>query len=75
MIVIDPFHVVQKVNNAVDDVRKRVRNRLKLPEKKESLFEVKKLILSGSERLSAEDTTKLWEILAMVSLPRLDSII
>ena len=65
LIVIDPFHVIQKVNEAVDKVRKRVRKRLKLPEKKESLFDVKSLILSGSERITDKQVIKLWEILSL----------
>lgn len=65
LIVIDPFHVVLKVNAAVDKVRKRIRKKFKLPEKKEAMFEIKSLLLSAAEKLSDEQTIKLWDILSM----------
>lgn len=63
IVVIDRFHVVKTVNEALDKVRKRVRTHLKSKEKKEALFKYKDLFWLGTESLTEKQRCRLWDIL------------
>ena len=64
VIVIDPFHVVKEVNEALDKVCKRARKHQKSKQRKEALFRYKKLILMGLEKLTPRQEEQLWKILS-----------
>jgi transposase len=64
VIVVDPFHVIKEVNEALDKVRTRARNHQKSKLKKEALSKYKKLILMGLEKLTPRQEERLWEILS-----------
>ena len=64
VIVIDPFHVVKEVNEALDKVCKRARKHQKSKQRKEALFRYKKLILMGLEKLTPRQEERLWKILS-----------
>ena len=63
-IVIDHYHVVKTVNDALNDVRKRVKRHLKSKAKKEALFKYRKVLSYGGEDLSEKQEARLWEILS-----------
>lgn len=63
-VVVDRFHVIKAVNEAVDTVRKRVRQRLRSQEKKRALFRFKDLLLMGLEKVSPRQEPQLWEVLS-----------
>lgn len=56
--VVDRFHVIQKANMKLDDMRSKIQNGLKEGEKK-ALFKVKDLIRSNREKLDDEAIIKL----------------
>ena len=64
VIVIDPFHVVKEVNEALDKVCKRARKHQKSKQRKKALFRYKKLILMGLEKLTPRQEEQLWKILS-----------
>lgn len=64
LVVVDHFHVIKTMNEAVDKVRKRARRHLRGPEKKKALFKYKELLLMGLETLSPKQEHRLWEILS-----------
>ena len=51
--VADPFHVVRLANRCIDDVRRRVQNRVlgHRGRKTDPLYRIRKLLLTGDERL------------------------
>lgn len=59
--VADPFHVVRAANRTVDTVRRRVQNELlgHRGRKSDPLFRIRKLLLSGSERLDERGRQRL----------------
>jgi len=63
VIVVDPFHVIKEVNEALDKVCKRARKHQKSKKRKEALFRYKKLILMGLEKLTPRQEERLWKIL------------
>ena len=64
--VADPFHVVRLANNALDEVRRRVQNQTlgHRGHKHDPLYRVRKLLLSGHERVTESGETKLLSLLA-----------
>ena len=64
VVVIDRFHVIKTVNEAMDKVRKRVRKHLKSKARKKALFEYKELFRMGAEKLSEKQHSRLWKILS-----------
>lgn len=64
LVVVDRFHVIKEVNEALDKVRKRARNHQRSRQKKEALSRYKKLILMGIEKLTPGQESLLWEILS-----------
>lgn len=63
-VVIDRFHVVKKVNGALDNVRKRVRGYFSSKIKRKALFKYRGLLLRGMEELSKKQQARLWELLS-----------
>ena len=59
--VADPFHVVRVANRCVDQVRRRVQNELTghRGRKGDPLFRIRKLLLSGAERLDERGHERL----------------
>ena len=59
--VADPFHVVRVANRCVDAVRRRVQNETlgHRGRKADPLFRIRKLLLTGSERLDERGTTRM----------------
>lgn len=57
--VADPFHVVRLANRCIDDVRRRVQNRVlgHRGRKRDPLYRIRKLLLTGDERL--DDTGRV----------------
>ena len=60
-IVIDKFHVIRHVNNALDRVRSRLQGG-NTRNKKRELFKSRYKILTGAERLDSEGRNKLVEL-------------
>jgi len=69
--VADPFHVVRVANRCVDKVRRRVQNDTKghRGRKRDPLFRVRKLLLSGAERLT-DDGARRFELGLRAGDPR-----
>ena len=63
--VADPFHVVKLANNTSDEVRRRVQNQTlgHRGHKHDPLYRVRKLLLSGHERVTQSGETKLLRLL------------
>lgn len=61
-IVIDKFHVIRHINNALDKVRSRAQGG-NSKNKKRELFESRYKLLKGAERLDNEARTKLGNLL------------
>jgi transposase len=59
--VADPFHVVRVGNRCVDQVRRRVQNELlgHRGRKDEPLYRIRKLLLTGSERLNERGSERM----------------
>lgn len=59
--VADPFHVVRLANRALDTVRRRVQNRTlgHRGRKRDPLFGIRKLLLSGTERLDGTGVDRM----------------
>jgi transposase len=59
--VADPFHVVRVGNRCVDQVRRRVQNEMlgHRGRKADPLFRIRKLLLTGSERLNEHGTNRM----------------
>jgi transposase len=59
--VADPFHVVRVANRCVDTVRRRVQNETlgHRGRKKDPLFKIRKLLLTGSERLNQRGSERM----------------
>ena len=53
--VADPFHVVAAGNRCVDEVRRRVQNKLlgHRGRKDDPLYKIRRVLLTGAERLNA----------------------
>lgn len=64
LVVVDCFHVVKCVNDALDKVRKRTRKRLKSKERKKAIFDYKELLRMGLEKLTPKQEERLWEVLS-----------
>ncbi len=64
LVVVDHFHVVKEVTNALDNIRKRVQKQLKGDQRGELLKKYKELLRMGLERLSERQEERLWEILS-----------
>ena len=64
--VADPFHVVKLANTALDEVRRRVQNQTlgHRGHKHDPLYRIRKLLLTGHERVSESGETKLLGLLA-----------
>ena len=52
LVVVDCFHVIKLLNEALDRIRKRVRKSVKDPEKRKAFFKYRGLLLTGLEKLS-----------------------
>jgi transposase len=63
-IVIDKFHVIRHINNALDKVRSRAQGG-NSKNKKRELFESRYKLLRGAERLDSEGRNKLVELFPM----------
>ena len=63
-VVVDHFHVIKLVTEAVDRLRKKARSHLRSPEKKQALFKYKKLFGMGLETLTPNQEHRLWELLS-----------
>lgn len=61
-IVIDKFHVVRVVIDALDEVRKRVQ-RNKARGQKKPIYKLRYRLRKGREKLSEEETQQLWSVL------------
>ena len=63
--VADPFHVVKLANTALDEVRRRVQNQTMghRGRKDDPLYRARKLLVSGSERITGNGWTKLTGLL------------
>jgi transposase len=59
--VADPFHVVRVANRGVDQVRRRVQNETlgHRGRKHDPLYQIRKLLLTGSERLDGRGTDRM----------------
>jgi transposase len=59
--VADPFHVVRVANRCVDQVRRRVQNETlgHRGRKRDPLFRIRKLLLTGSERLDERGSNRM----------------
>ena len=59
--VADPFHVVRVANRCVDQVRRRVQNETLAHRgrKHDPLYRIRKLLLTGSERLDGRGTDRM----------------
>lgn len=63
-IVVDRFHVLKKVNEALDEVRKQVRAYTSSKTRREALFKHRGLLLTGMEDLSPKQQERLWKLLS-----------
>jgi transposase len=61
-IVIDKFHVVAVVIDALDEVRKRVQ-RSRAKGQKKPIYKLRYRLRKGREKLSEEETQQLWSVL------------
>jgi transposase len=59
--VADPFHVVRVANRCLDTVRRRVQNELlgHRGRKDDPLYRIRKLLLSGAERLDERGSSRM----------------
>src|SRR4029453_7143220 len=59
--VADPFHIVRVANRCVDQVRRRVQNETlgHRGRKRDPLFRIRKLLLTGSERLDERGSERI----------------
>ena len=59
--VADPFHVVRVANRCLDTVRRRVQNDLlgHRGRKNDPLYRIRKLLLSGAERLDERGSSRM----------------
>ena len=57
----DPFHVVRVANRCLDTVRRRVQNELlgHRGRKEDPLYRIRKLLLSGAERLDERGSSRM----------------
>lgn len=61
MVVADPFHTVRLANRAIDDVRRRTQNELTghRGRRGDPLYDIRKILLTASERLTDRARTRL----------------
>lgn len=62
LVVVDCFHVIKLLNEALDKIRKRVRKNVKDPAKRKAFFKYRGLLLRGLEKLSPQQKYRLWDI-------------
>jgi transposase len=61
MLVADPFHVIRVANRCLDKIRRRVQNETlgHRGRKDDPLFKIRKLMLTGAERLDEKGTARM----------------
>ncbi len=61
MVVVDPFHITRLGNRALDDVRRRTRKELtgQRGPKGDPLYDIRKILLTGAERLGEQGWQRL----------------
>lgn len=66
VLVADPFHIVRLANRAVETARRRVQNESlgHRGQKHDPLYRIRRVLLSGAERLSERGWERLWAGLA-----------
>ena len=65
LVIVDKFHVIKKANEALDNVRKRIRRQSDDDNLNEQLQKYKELPRIGRERLSDRQEQRLWQILGL----------
>jgi len=64
--VVDPFHVIALANRCLDAVRRRSSpNRPPRGRRDDPLFRVRRVLLTGEEKLDAKATERLWSLLEL----------
>ncbi|WP_167666210.1 transposase [Mycolicibacter icosiumassiliensis] len=65
--VVDPFHCVQLANRALDEIRRRVQREQKghRGRRNDPLYRIRRVLLTGQERLDAKATQRLMSLLAL----------
>jgi transposase len=65
--VVDPFHCVQLANRALDEIRRRVQREQKghRGRRHDPLYRVRRVLLTGEERLDAKATQRLRSLLQL----------
>lgn len=65
--VVDPFHCVQLANRALDEIRRRVQREQKghRGRRNDPLYRVRRVLLTGEERLDAKATQRLASLLQL----------
>ena len=65
--VVDPFHCVQLANRALDEIRRRVQREQKghRGRRHDPLYRVRRVLLTGEERLDAKATQRLTSLLQL----------
>ena len=65
--VVDPFHCIQLANRALDEIRRRVQREQKghRGRRHDPLYRVRRVLLTGEERLDAKATARLTSLLAL----------
>jgi transposase len=65
--VVDPFHVIALANRCLDAVRRRVQSEQTghRGRRDDPLFRVRRVLLTGEEKLDAKATERLWSLLEL----------